>query len=427
MYTPVNVIQVYAWGEFVGALALDPRLGFYAFEYDPRWLRTGRELAPLQMPGSASPYVFPSLPVETFQRLPALLADALPDRFGNALIDAYLAGKGVDKSRITAIDRLAYMGERSMGALSFKPTRGPRKLKPTAVEVSQLVGAARAALQGQFGDDRQTEAALTQLIHVGTSAGGARAKAVVALHPVTGELRSGQLPADPGFEHWLLKFDGVGMDHELGTGGHYGRIEYAYHLMARSAGIDMPDCRLLEENGRAHFMIKRFDRDAASDKLHMQTLCAMDHLDYNQRGTHDYAQLFQVIDRLRLGPATRAEAFRRMVFNVVAANCDDHTKNHSFLMDRAGQWRLSPAYDVTHAYNPQGAWTHQHLMSVNGRFSGITRQDCLAVADRFLVPDPKAVLRQVAEAVRQWPVFAQQAGLPVEETRRVEQDFLALV
>lgn len=427
MYTPVNVIQVYAWGEFVGALALDPRLGFYAFEYDPRWLRTGRELAPLQMPGSASPYVFPSLPVETFQRLPALLADALPDRFGNALIDAYLAGKGVDKSRITAIDRLAYMGERSMGALSFKPTRGPRKLKPTAVEVSQLVGAARAALQGQFGDDRQTEAALTQLIHVGTSAGGARAKAVVALHPVTGELRSGQLPADPGFEHWLLKFDGVGMDHELGTGGHYGRIEYAYHLMARSAGIDMPDCRLLEENGRAHFMIQRFDRDAASDKLHMQTLCAMDHLDYNQRGTHDYAQLFQVIDRLRLGPATRAEAFRRMVFNVVAANCDDHTKNHSFLMDRAGQWRLSPAYDVTHAYNPQGAWTHQHLMSVNGRFSGITRQDCLAVADRFLVPDPKAVLRQVAEAVRQWPVFAQQAGLPVEETRRVEQDFVALV
>ena len=427
MYTPVNVIQVYAWGEFVGALALDPRLGFYAFEYDPRWLRTGRELAPLQMPGSASPYVFPSLPVETFQRLPALLADALPDRFGNALIDAYLAGKGVDKSRITAIDRLAYMGERSMGALSFKPTRGPRKLKPTAVEVSQLVGAARAALQGQFGDDRQTEAALTQLIHVGTSAGGARAKAVVALHPVTGELRSGQLPADPGFEHWLLKFDGVGMDHELGTGGHYGRIEYAYHLMARSAGIDMPDCRLLEENGRAHFMIKRFDRDAASDKLHMQTLCAMDHLDYNQRGTHDYAQLFQVIDRLRLGPATRAEAFRRMVFNVVAANCDDHTKNHSFLMDRAGQWRLSPAYDVTHAYNPQGAWTHQHLMSVNGRFSGITRQDCLAVADRFLVPDAKSVLRQVAEAVRQWPVFAQQAGLPEDEARRVERDFVALV
>lgn len=427
MYIPVNVIQVYAWGEFVGALALDPRLGFYAFEYDPRWLRTGRELAPLQMPGRTSPYVFPSLPVETFQRLPALLADALPDRFGNALIDAYLAGKGVDKARITAIDRLAYMGERSMGALSFKPTRGPRKLKPTAVEVSQLVGAARAALQGQFGDDRQTEAALTQLIHVGTSAGGARAKAVVALHPVTGELRSGQLSADPGFEHWLLKFDGVGMDHELGTGGHYGRIEYAYHLMARSAGIDMPDCRLLEENGRAHFMIKRFDRDAASDKLHMQTLCAMDHLDYNQRGTHDYAQLFQVIDRLRLGPVARAEAFRRMVFNVVAANCDDHTKNHSFLMDRAGQWRLSPAYDVTHAYNPQGAWTHQHLMSVNGRFSGITRQDCLAVADRFLVPDAKAVLRQVAEAVRQWPLFAQQAGLPVEETRRVEQDFLALV
>jgi serine/threonine-protein kinase HipA len=234
MYTPVNVIQVYAWGEFVGALALDSRLGFYAFEYDPRWLHTGRELAPLQMPGRASPYVFPSLPIETFQRLPALLADALPDRFGNALIDAYLAGKGVDKARITAIDRLAYMGERSMGALSFKPTRGPRKLKPTAVEVSQLVGAARAVLQGQFGDDRQTEAALTQLIHVGTSAGGARAKAVVALHPVTGELRSGQLPADPGFEHWLLKFDGVGMDHELGTGGHYGRIEYAYVSVPQS-------------------------------------------------------------------------------------------------------------------------------------------------------------------------------------------------
>ncbi len=242
-------------------------------------------------------------------------------------------------------------------------------------------------LGGQFAGDRETESALHSLIQVGTSAGGARAKAVIAWNPQTAQIRSGQLPADPGFEYWLIKLDGVGRDSELGTGDSYGRIEYAYSLMAHAAGIDMMPCRLLEENGRAHFMTKRFDRSDDGAKHHALTLCDLAEIDFRLRGVNDYAQLFQAIDELGLEAATREQAFRRMAFNVAARNCDDHTKNHSFLLDGpdAG-WRLSPAYDVTYAYNPTGEWTYQHLMGVGGKFRDITRDDLLAVADRFRVP-----------------------------------------
>jgi len=417
-YQPVDVIEVRCWGSRVGALALDSASGFYAFEYDPGWARSGVELAPVAMPTAraAAPFVFPTLPVDTFRRLPALIADALPDDFGNALTTAYLANEGIRAAEITPLDRLAYLGTRAMGALEFHPIRGPRTRKATAIELSELVVAARRALAGDLGTEGGITDALKHLIAVGTSAGGARAKVVVALDPATGELRSGQVPADPGFEQWLLKFDGVGSDPDLGATGNFGRIEYAYHRMAVAAGIDMTECRLLEEGGRAHFMTRRFDRMPDGGKVHAQTLCALSQLDFRQIGVHDYSQLFLLLDPLGLGPATRAEVFRRMTFNVAAAICDDHTKNFTFLLPQGGAWRLSPAYDVTHAHAPDSKWTRQHLMAVNGRSAGIGRSDVMEVGDRFAVPGASGIVEQVLEAVATWRTFADEAAVP-EATR----------
>jgi len=253
---------------------------------------------------------------------------------------------------------------------------------------------------------------------VGTSAGGARAKAAIAWNPKTDEIRAGQFEVEEGFEHWLLKFDGMGSDRELGGSRDYGRIEHAYHRMALAAGIAMSPCRLLEEGGRAHFMTRRFDRDGNA-KHHVQTLCGLAHLDYRQKATHDYGQLFLVVQRLQLGYSALEEAFRRMAFNVMAANCDDHTKNVSFLLREGGNWELAPAYDVTHAHNPAGEWTSQHLMAVNGKFAGITRADLLEVANRFGIGTAAKVLKRVGEAVAAWPDFAAQAGVAAQEVRRI--------
>lgn len=427
MHRPVNAIEVRIWGQTVGAVALDPRLGYYAFEFDPRFAASGIDLAPLAMPlaKAREPFVFTDLPEASFKRLPALLADALPDDFGNSLIDAWMASKGVAKSAITPLDRLAYMGKRGMGALEFRPTRGPNVASQTAIKLSKLVDSARQAVHGEIDTDTHAKAALAQIIQVGTSAGGARAKAAIAWNPATSEIRAGQFDVEDGFEHWLLKFDGMGKDNELGASQDYGRIEYAYSLMAREAGIAMMPCRLLEENGRAHFMTRRFDRDG-NRKHHMQTLCAMAHLDYKQKATHDYNQLFLTIVQLGLGHEALTEAFRRMVFNIMAANCDDHSKNFSFLLRQGSQWELAPAYDVTYAYNPQGEWTYQHLMGVGGRFSGITQADCLSVADRFGIGPAKQVIRQVKAAIERWPEFAAQAGVEADEIGRIGRQFSPL-
>jgi serine/threonine-protein kinase HipA len=426
---PVQVIEVRMWGSRVGAVALDPRLDCYAFAYDPAWRRKDIEVAPLTMPISdrRDIFVFPVLPRETYLGLPAMLADALPDDFGNALIDAWMATKGIEKRSITVLDRLAYMGKRGMGALEFQPTRGSHKESATPIAMKSLVEEARRLVQGNFSVDNETKAALANIIKVGTSAGGARAKAVIAWNPKTDEVRSGQFDVAPGFDHWLLKFDGVGKDKELGTGEGYGRIEYAYSLMAKAAGITMSSCRLLEENGRAHFMTRRFDRDVTTRgqtrKHHVQTLCAMNHLDFRQRGTHAYAQLFLTIARLKLGDEAVSQAFRRMAFNVMARNCDDHTKNFAFLLKQDMSWELAPAYDVTHAFNPKGEWTYQHLMSANGKFQGITRNDLLEDADRFSVRKPREILAEVRAALENWPEFALQAGMETSLRDRVASDF----
>lgn len=410
-YLPVDVVEVLAWGQPVGAVARDPTSGFYVFEYRDDWRRRGIELAPTTVPTSATTYVFPTLPPNTFHRLPALLADSLPDDFGNALTTAYLVNEGIRARDITPLDRLAYLASRGTGALEFRPGRGPRTRKATAVELSELVLAARSAVAGAFDDERDITDAVRHLIAVGTSAGGARAKAVISWNPETNEVRSGQVPADPDFEHWILKLDGVGADTDLGESADYGRIEYGYHRMALAAGITMTDCRLLHEGGRSHFMTRRFDRAPDGTKIHMQTLCALGHLDFRLIGAHDYAELFEMVDRLGLGPDTRAEVYRRMVFNVAAANCDDHTKNFSFLLAEGGDWQLSPAYDVTHAHHPTSRWTAQHLMSVNGQFAGITAEDLAIVGDRFAVPTARDIVRQVLDAVDSWTEHATEAGV----------------
>jgi serine/threonine-protein kinase HipA len=428
MYVPVSIVEVRIWGRSVGAIALDPGLEFYAFEYQPEFVRSGIELAPLTMPLSAAsqPFVFPGLAEVTYRRLPGLVADALPDDFGNALINAWMAREGVQASQVTSLDRLAYMGQRGLGALEFRPVRGPRAHQPvTAIEMSALVESARRALSGEVDTDAHAEAALSQIIQVGTSAGGARAKAVVAWNPATNEIRAGQFSVPEGFEHWLIKFDDVGVDERLGVGRDYGRIEYAYHLMARAAGISMSDCRLLEENGRAHFMTRRFDRDG-DRKHHMQTLCGLAHLDFRQKATHDVSQLFQAIERLRIGYPAMEEAFRRVAFNVMAANCDDHSKNVSFLLREGGSWELAPAYDVTHAFNPAGEWTYQHLMSVNGKFNRITRDDLLAVAESAGVGTAPRVLQHVADAVSAWPDHAGAAKVSASEITRIRAHHAAL-
>ena len=428
---PIQAIEVLVWGKQVGAVAPDLQLGCYAFQYSSAWKRAGVELAPLTvaLEDQRPVFVFPNLPQATFHGLPAMLADALPDDFGNALINAWMALHGVEKSSITMLDRLAYMGKRGMGALEFRPARGSRNESAAPIAMKSLVDEARKLVHGKLAVGREAEPALANIIKVGTSAGGARAKAVIAWNPATDEARSGQFEVAPGFEHWLLKFDGVGKDLELGTGADYGRIEFAYSLMAGAAGIEMSPCRLLEENNRAHFMTKRFDRDVVEGetrKHHLQTLCAMNHLDFRQRGTNAYAQLFMTIAKLGLGDDALSQAFLRMAFNVMARNCDDHTKNFSFRLKQNSEWELAPAYDVTHAYNPAGEWTYQHLMSVNGKFSEITRNDLLEEANRFGVRRPQDLLSNVRNALANWGEFARMADLGESSSDRVALDFRLL-
>lgn len=421
-YKSVDLVRVYIWGQFVGAIALDPAYNYYAFAYDPKFKRSGIELSPLQLPlrNPAESSIFLDLPEATFKRLPAFLADCLPDDFGNALINRYMADQGIAPSQISVLDRLAYMGTRSMGALEFKPATGPRTRPATAIELGSLVQEARKVVGGTFDDEEQTNAALRSIIDVGTSAGGARAKAVIAWNPDTNEIRSGQSAAPEGFQHWLLKFDGMGKDSELGSGEDYGRIEYAYFLMARAAGITISDCRLLEENGRAHFMTRRFDREDGDVKHHMQTLCGMGHYDYKKKSTNSYAQLFLTIREMNLPREALVEAYRRMVFNVMGRNCDDHTKNFSFVLKKGETWGLSPAYDVSFAHNPDGEWTSEHLMSVNGKFKNFQPADLLAEADRFGIGEAKTIIRACAAVIKQWPDFAAIAGVSSEAAQHIQ-------
>lgn len=422
------IAKVQLWGRMIGAVSLEEGRDVAAFQYDPEFAGSGIQLSPLVMPLSGQVYEFPALPRNTFHGLPGLLADSLPDKFGNALIDAWLATQGRTPESFGAVERLCYTGTRGMGALEFAPVLGPRPRTAAKIEIDALVRLAsdvltqRENLSGNLTDAERAKA-LGDILLVGTSAGGARAKAVIAWNRQTNEVRSGQVAAGAGFEHWLLKFDGVSgnQDKELEDPKGYGAIEYAYHLMARAAGVTMSECRLLEENGRRHFMTRRFDRRAGGEKLHMQSLGALAHLDFNQAGAHAYEQALLAIRQLGLPMAAVEEQFRRMVFNIVARNQDDHVKNIAFLMDQRGEWSLAPAFDVTYSYNPSGAWTATHQMTLNGRRDGFTRADFEAGAKsaRMKRGRAAAILGEVQAAVARWPEFAAEAGLPEEWQRQI--------
>ena len=425
-YESADVIEVLAWGDRVGAVALNPGSGWYSFAYAPEWVERGVELAPLHMALRNEPYEFPQLRRETFYGLPALLADSLPDTFGNALVDAWMAEQGVMAGDITPLDRLAYAADRAMGALEFRPPARQATIDPpTGVLLADLVLAARGAVRGEFATDESTHAALQQLIAVGSSAGGARAKAVVAFNPTTFQVHSAYGEYAEGFEQWLIKLDGVsgsGMDGhgaDLGQSAAYGRIEYAYSLMAGACGIDMMPCQLLPEGPRRHFMTKRFDRGPGGERLHVISLCALAHLDYNVRATHSYDQYLQSVRALGLDGDALAQAYRRMVFNVMAVNNDDHAKNFAFLRGPDSDWRLSPAYDVMYAYNPSNEWISRHLMSVDGKFEGIEFEDLYAVGERNDVPGYRRVVREVRAGVGGWAGFAEEAEVPGVDITRI--------
>lgn len=423
----VEAVEVSIWGQRVGVVAQSRTTRAYEFVYYQDWVSRGIDLAPLTMPvaeGAERRWRFPEIG-DSFRGLPGLISDALPDAFGNRLIDAWMATKGVTKDDITALDRLAYMGRRGLGALEFKPARGSKKDIKRPLDMKRLVEEARLLVQGNLSDEKLAKSAIAEILAVGTSAGGARPKAVIAWNPKTEEILSGQFDTPNGFEHWLIKFDGVEEASLRGAGSEYGRREYAYHLMASAAGIEMSPSRLLIENGRAHFMTRRFDR-VGNAKLHLQSLCAMDHLDYQLIGAHAYEQYFMAVQRLGLGDKALAEAFRRVAFNVCARNCDDHSKNFAFILPQDGKWALAPAYDITFAFNPNGTWNKQHLMSVNNKFIGITRDDLLTVASRFLVPGAKAILAKIDNALDSWAQFADEAGLSKAMVDRVAGNFQRL-
>lgn len=423
--------SVVLWGRRIGAVSWDEVRALGIFQYDPAFVGAGIEVAPLKMPVREAPYEFPALPKETFKGLPGMLADALPDKFGNRLIDAWLAETGRSAGRFSPVDRLCYIGNRGIGALEFQPTvrKATRSKK---LEVAQLVDLAnkvlseRENLAGRLGGEDDSEA-LEDILSVGTSAGGARAKAVLAWNRDTGEFRSGQVKVDEGYEHWLLKFDGVSnnRDKELADPQGFGKIEYAYYLMATAAGIDMSECRLHHEGGRSHFMTRRFDRDERGRKVHMQSLGAMQHFDFNDPASYSYEQAIMTIRDLGLGMDVVEQQYKRAVFNVVARNQDDHVKNISFLMDRSGTWRLSPAYDVAYSYNPSGSWTRDHQMSLAGKRNDFTHGDLMVFASNVGLKSTRAnqAIEEIVGAVAQWHEFAERAGVEHSDVSRIEKTF----
>lgn len=408
------------WGTDIGYLTLGEKQQTAEFEYDDTFLRSGIEVSPLKMPLSRQRYRFPELAFPSFHGLPGLLADSLPDRFGNAMIDAWLATKGRKSGSFNSVERLCYIGTRGMGALEFKPALGKGSKESSTVGIGELVELAseilthRSSLVATLAG-REKEKALRELLRVGTSAGGARAKAIIAWNPETNKVKSGQLRADKGFEYWLMKFDGVknNKDKEVADPQGFGAIEFAYATMAKDAGISMMPCRLFEEGGRRHFMTKRFDRTAEGDKLHMQSLAALAHYDFNMAAAYSYEQAFQVIRDLGLGADTAEQQYRRMVFNIVARNQDDHVKNIGFLMDRKGKWTLSPAFDVTYSFNPEGDWTSAHQMTMNGKRDRFAITDFEACAKNAFLKQGRAknIIQEVQEVVSRWRDYTDEVGV----------------
>ena len=427
------IVDVKLWGQFVGSLAWDDARGVAVFEYDSLFRRNGLELAPLTMPLSqgARPFSFLSNRTECFNGLPGLIADALPDKFGNQITTEWFTRQGLSIAKITPLERLCYIGQRAMGALEFEPSKASALLnESTEIYIDELTRLAediftkRAAFQERMFQEDKT---VLDILRVGTSAGGAKPKAIIAYNEQTNEVRSGQVKAPEGFGYWLLKFDGVtysehGSVTENPQG--IGNVEYAYYKMAQACGIEMVECRLLDEGDHHHFMTRRFDRTADGEKIHMQTAAGLAHLDRDQR--HSYEELFGIVRRMNLPMEASLQLYRRMVFNVMARNHDDHTKNFSFLMDRQGQWRLAPAYDLCYSYKPGGRWIGQHQLSLNGKQDNFTRQDLLTVGEKMGIRHPVEIIEEIADTVSRWQSTAQDCGVRESHVKEIENNLTIL-
>ncbi|MFC5284784.1 type II toxin-antitoxin system HipA family toxin [Pedobacter alpinus] len=418
----VDIAEVKIWGLLVGAVKWDAQLQLASFEYAPDFLKKGWDLAPIKMPigNGARIYNFPELrknknnTVDTFKGLPGLLADVLPDRYGNQLINIWLAQQGRALNSMNPVEQLCFIGSRAMGALEFRPAQIAENTKNFAIQLDSLVEVAqrlltdKEAFNTNLSEDDET--ALSQILKIGTSAGGARPKAVIAYNHLTGEVRSGQTNVPNGFEHWLIKLDGV-YDAQFGESSGWGKVEYAYYLMATACGIEMSECKLLEENTRAHFMTKRFDREGNNTKHHIQTLCGIQHFDYNNLQSYSYEQVFLTMRLLRLSYPEAEQMFKRMVFNVLATNCDDHTKNFSFMLKQGGKWQLAPAYDVCYSFDANNVWVNQQTLSVNGKFKNINKEDLLTIAEANNIKKAEKIIDDINSEIKKWLNYANEVGV----------------
>lgn len=425
----IAVADVKIWNYKIGVVLWNQQRNYGVFEYDKQFFKTGLDLSPIMMPvadaqRSRKIFSFPLLNPDTFKGLPGLLSDSLPDKFGNQMIDAWLAQQGKSGSDFNPVDRLCYIDKRGMGALEFEPASNSVVEKSNSIEIQELVKFAKEVLDTRSGfhSDLNSKKGFSDILQVGSSAGGARAKAVIAYNKTTGDVRSGQVDGLEGFDYWLIKFDGV-TNHQLGDPKGYGNIEYAYYLMAIDAGITMSESKLMSENCRSHFMTKRFDRQN-NQKIHMQTLCGIAHFDYNQPRAYSYEQAFQIMRQMKLPYSDMEELYRRMVFNVMSRNQDDHTKNISFLMFPDGKWQLSPAYDVTYAYNPDNFWLKAHQMSVNGKRENILLEDLLAVAKNINLKKPKPIIEQCNDVISNWGDYAVKAGIENAQIEQIDKQII---
>ena len=417
----VDVALVKIWGEFVGAVRWDENQQLGYFQFDEKFIRKGWDLSPIKMPieNGAQIYSFPELrkgrveTEDTFKGLPGLLADTLPDRYGNRLINAWLAKQGRAENSMNPVEKLCFMGARGMGALEFEPAQINNNKQSFTLEINSLIEAAKRILNQRESlltkIDKNEEKALMDILKIGTSAGGARPKAVIAYNQKTNEVKSGQGNVPKGFEHWLIKLDGVD-GAQFGESNGWGRVEYAYYLMAKASGIEISERKLMEENGRAHFMTKRFDREE-NVKHHTQTLCGIQHFDYNDMFGYSYEQVFQTMRKLRLTYPEAEEMFRRLVFNVLATNYDDHTKNFSFILKKGEKWRLAPAYDICFAYDETNHWVSQQTLSINGKRKNISKADMLTIAKDNSIKKGEAIIEEINTVIKSWEKFASQANV----------------
>ena len=433
----VDVAEVKIWGELVGAVRWDQIRGLAAFQYDKIFLSKNWDISPIKMPINNGDriYSFPELlpskhdKEDTFSGLPGMLADSLPDKYGNQLINKWLAQNGRPPDSMNPVEKLCFIGSRGMGALEFEPAQLSTSKQTFAIEVKSLVDIAQKMLSDR--EDFETKLstdekkAMREILKIGTSAGGARPKAVIDYNKKTKEVRSGQTNVPKGFEHWLIKLDGVS-DAQFGESHGFGRVEYAYYLMAQDCGIEMMKCDLLEENGRAHFMTKRFDREGNNTKHHIQTLCGIQHYDYNNLYGYSYEQLFQTMRMLKLSYQDAEQMFRRMVFNVMSTNYDDHTKNFSFRLKQNARWELSPAYDICYSYDPTNVWVNQHTLSINGKHKDILKEDLMALARANNIKKGEKIIQEIKSVVGRWKNYADKANVGKELKELISENLVAL-